>query len=183
VGDSAQLFPTLWGLWQFSCNSGEHAHAYEFGRQLLSFAENSQTATLRCEAHYTLGLTALCCGDLSGTIEHCEQSIALYDPQQHHAHVLAYGQNSSMPCLGVEQYATGAASLSELAAETQLPLERIAQHVAEARTKQTTEIYLASCQQLAHTLRMPTFYRSAKKAVSHVRRDQELTGAVQNAEE
>jgi hypothetical protein len=73
----------------------------------------------------------------------------------------------------VAQYTAGVASLSELAAETQLPLERIAQHVAADRADPATEMYLASCQHLSQTLRMPTFYRSAKKAASQVRRDLE----------
>src|SRR5262245_19487884 len=73
----------------------------------------------------------------------------------------------------VKQYGTGVASLSELAAETQLPLERIAQQVAEDRAEQATDMYLASCQQLSQTLRIPKFYRSAKKAVSNARRDLE----------
>ena len=71
----------------------------------------------------------------------------------------------------VKQYTTGVASLSELAAETQLPLERIAQQVAEDRAGQAAEMYLVSCQHLAQTLRMPKFYRVAKKAVHQVRQD------------
>jgi predicted transcriptional regulator len=70
-----------------------------------------------------------------------------------------------------DQYAAGVASLSELAAETHLPLERIAQHVAAGHTEQATEMYLASCQQLAHTLRMPKFYLLAKKAVRQARQE------------
>ena len=83
----------------------------------------------------------------------------------------------------VEQYTTGVASLSELAAETQLPLERIAQQVAEDRAEQTTEMYLVSCQQLSQTLRIPTFYRNAKKAVAQARRDLEQPGTPRSAEE
>lgn len=82
----------------------------------------------------------------------------------------------------VEQYATGVASLSELAAKTQLPLERIAQQVAENRAEQTTELYLASCQQLSQTLRIPRFYRSAKKAVANARRDLEQSETGQDTE-
>lgn len=82
----------------------------------------------------------------------------------------------------VEQYTAGAASLSELAAETQLPLERIARQIAEDRAEQTTAMYLASCQQLSQTLRIPTFYRSAKKAVSQVRRNLEQPETLPSAE-
>jgi hypothetical protein len=65
----------------------------------------------------------------------------------------------------VEQYTTGGASLSELAAETQLPLERIAQQVAEGRVEQMTEAYLVSGQKLSQTLNIPQFYLTAKIAV------------------
>jgi hypothetical protein len=83
----------------------------------------------------------------------------------------------------VKQYAAGVASLSELAAETQLPLERIAQQVAEDRSGQATEMYLASCQQLARTLRMPKFYRLAQKAVDQARHELELTRTAKNGRE
>lgn len=76
----------------------------------------------------------------------------------------------------VAQYAAGAASLSELAAETQLPLERIAQHVTEGRAESATEMYLASCQQLSHTLRIPKFYLMAKKAMRQVRQEPAQAG-------
>jgi uncharacterized protein (DUF1778 family) len=65
----------------------------------------------------------------------------------------------------VEQYTAGVASLSELAAQTHLPLEAIAQQVAEHRAEEVMKTYLASCRQLAQTLHMPKFYVAAKKAV------------------
>jgi uncharacterized protein (DUF1778 family) len=80
----------------------------------------------------------------------------------------------------VKQYAVGVASLSELAAETQLPLERIAQQVTEDHAGQVAEMYLASCQQLARTLRMPKFYRIAKKAVDRARQELAPTRTAKN---
>lgn len=65
----------------------------------------------------------------------------------------------------VEQYSAGVASLSELATQTDLPLEAIAQQVAESRAKEATEVYLAGCQKLAQNLNLPQFYTTAKKAV------------------
>jgi uncharacterized protein (DUF1778 family) len=80
----------------------------------------------------------------------------------------------------VKQYATGVASLSELAAETQLPLERIAQHVAEDRAGQVVEMYLASCRHLARTLGTPKFYRLAQRAITHAQPEQ---ASVQGSEQ
>jgi uncharacterized protein (DUF1778 family) len=56
----------------------------------------------------------------------------------------------------VEQYSAGVASLSELAAQTDLPLEAIAQQVAPSRAKEATEVYLAGSQK---------FYTTAKKVL------------------
>jgi hypothetical protein len=73
------------------------------------------------------------------------------------------------------QYTAGVASLSELAAETQLPLERIAQQVTEGQAEAATDMYLTSCRQLSRTLRLPQFYLMAKKALRQV--GQEATSA------
>ncbi len=67
----------------------------------------------------------------------------------------------------VEQYRAGTTSLSELAEQTAIPLEAIAQQVAESRAQEATEIYLASCHKLARNLNLPQFYTTAKKAVQH----------------
>ena len=71
----------------------------------------------------------------------------------------------------VEQYTTGGAPLSELAAETQLPLERIAQQVAEGRVEQMAETYLVSGQILSQALGIPQFYLTAEKAVRQVEQE------------
>jgi uncharacterized protein (DUF1778 family) len=66
-----------------------------------------------------------------------------------------------------EQYRAGTTSLSELAEQTDIPLEAIAQQVAESRAQEATEIYLAGCHKLAQNLNLPQFYTTAKKAVQH----------------
>lgn len=64
-----------------------------------------------------------------------------------------------------QRYGAGTASLSELAAETELPLEAIAQEVVRQRGEEVTELYLASCRRLSKTLGMPEFYAGARRAV------------------
>ena len=65
----------------------------------------------------------------------------------------------------VEQYRAGTTSLSD--EQTDIPLEAIAQQVAESRAQEATEIYLAGCHKLAQNLNLPQFYTTAKKAVQH----------------
>lgn len=66
------------------------------------------------------------------------------------------------------QYAAGAASLSEVAAETGLPLERLAQYIAVDRAESMTDLYLTSCRQLSRALRLPKFHLMAQKALRQV---------------
>ena len=68
-----------------------------------------------------------------------------------------------------QQYIFETASLSELAAETALPLEGIAQAVAQQRGEEAADMYLASCRKLAETLGMPEFYGEARRAIEAVK--------------
>jgi hypothetical protein len=64
-----------------------------------------------------------------------------------------------------QRYGEGTVSLSKLAAETELPLEAIAQEVVRGRGGEVTELYLASCRNLSETLGMPEFCAGARRAV------------------
>ena len=83
VGETPQLFPVLWGLWQFYIVRAEFQTARELGEQLLSLAQRVQDPALLLEAHHALGITLFCLGELAPARAHLEQGIALYDPQQH----------------------------------------------------------------------------------------------------
>jgi len=64
-----------------------------------------------------------------------------------------------------ERHASGEASLSELAAETGVPIEAIEEHVSGQRSEEATAMYLTSAQRLAEALKTPRFYADAKRAV------------------
>lgn len=74
-----------------------------------------------------------------------------------------------------QQYRAGAASLSELAAETGLALEAIARHVSSLGAEEATELFLASTRKLAETFGRPDFYASAQKAVRVVQEEELAT--------
>jgi predicted ATPase len=50
------------------------------------------------EAHYALGLTLNYLGEFAAAHTHLAQGIALYDPQQHRAHAVRYGQDPGVAC-------------------------------------------------------------------------------------
>src|SRR5437867_1002411 len=56
-GDTAQLFPVLFGLWMFSFLRAELPRARELGSQLLRLAQQAQNSALLLGAHRVLGVT------------------------------------------------------------------------------------------------------------------------------
>ena len=91
MGDSPDLFPTLWGLWVFYYVRAEHKQAHELGEQLLRLAQSSQDSALLLEAHVALGCTLFIRGELAAARHHLEHGNALYDAQQHHSLAFRYG--------------------------------------------------------------------------------------------
>ena len=97
-GRHPQLFPVLWGLWGFYHVRGELQTARELGEQLLSLAQRQHDPALLLQAHRALGDTLFWLGEFVPARAHLEQGMALYDPQQHRAHALLYGQDPGMGC-------------------------------------------------------------------------------------
>ncbi|MBI3801073.1 MAG: hypothetical protein HY268_29385, partial [Deltaproteobacteria bacterium] len=91
LGETPQLFPVLRGLWPFRLMRAEYQMANELGQQGLRLAQSVQDPALLLEAYLMLGMTSLFLGDLIPAREYLEHSIALYNPQQHHAHAFVYG--------------------------------------------------------------------------------------------
>jgi predicted ATPase len=85
VGELAQLFHVLWGLWHFHFVRGESRTARELGAQLLTLAQQHREPTYVLAAHYMLGCALTALGALEPALTHWEQIFALYEPQQHQA--------------------------------------------------------------------------------------------------
>jgi class 3 adenylate cyclase/predicted ATPase len=99
MGETPQLFPVLFGLWVFHFVRAELQTARELGEQFLRLAQNAQDRVLLLEAHHLLGTTLFHLGELTSAQTHFEQSIALYDPQQHRSLALLYGQDPAVVSL------------------------------------------------------------------------------------
>ncbi|MBI3757120.1 MAG: adenylate cyclase [Deltaproteobacteria bacterium] len=91
VGETPQLFPTLWGLWVFYYVRADYKMARELGEQLLRLAQSVQDPALLLEAHYALGVLLYILGELTSARIHLEQGITLYDSQEHRALADTYG--------------------------------------------------------------------------------------------
>jgi predicted ATPase len=100
AAETPQLFPALWGMWLVYFTQGDHRSALELGEQLLNLAQGVQDSKLLLQAHHALWSTLPYLGDLDSARAHCEQGIALYDAQQHHALTFRYGgHNPGVCCL------------------------------------------------------------------------------------
>jgi DNA-binding SARP family transcriptional activator/predicted ATPase len=99
AGEAAHLFPVLWGLWAFHAMRAELHTAWELGEQLLSLAEKEQNPAHLLEAHRAVGVTLIFLGEFATARGHLERALAIYNPDEHHAHAFLYGQDPGLVCL------------------------------------------------------------------------------------
>jgi class 3 adenylate cyclase/predicted ATPase len=100
IGETAHLFPVLWGLCRVYHSGREFHKAREVGEQLISLAESMQDPSLILEAHHTQWSTLFSLGELLSMREHIERGFALYDPQKHKHHAFLYGGHDPGVCCG-----------------------------------------------------------------------------------
>ncbi|WP_459572321.1 adenylate/guanylate cyclase domain-containing protein [Cupriavidus sp. 8B] len=91
VGETPQRFSVLLGLRMFYQLRAQYETAHELGERLLSLAQDAQDPEFLVEAHNLLGTTLFFLGEFRVARAHLEQVLALYDPEQHHAHAYLYG--------------------------------------------------------------------------------------------
>jgi predicted ATPase len=99
VGDASQVFPALYGLCEFHLVRGECDTARQVGEQALGLARQTHAPDFLVLAHMVLGATLFFCGALPAAREHLEEGLARYDPIQHHALAVQYGDDPGVFCL------------------------------------------------------------------------------------
>jgi DNA-binding winged helix-turn-helix (wHTH) protein/predicted ATPase len=82
LGETPQLFPTLWGLWAFYLVKGDLRTTLELAEQLIRLAYKGKDPLLIPDAHVNMGITLFNRGEFSLAREHLEQGITLSDPQE-----------------------------------------------------------------------------------------------------
>jgi predicted ATPase len=98
-GDPSQLFFVLMGLRIFYLVRGEIQTARDIGEQFLRLARYTADPAFLLEAHYALGVPLTLLGEFALARSHLEQSAALYDSRQHHAHAFLYGLDPGVTSL------------------------------------------------------------------------------------
>jgi predicted ATPase len=104
LGETPQLFPVLFRLWQFDQLRGEFQPARELAEQLMRLAQSVQDRYLLSMAHEALGWTLYFLGESTSARPHFEQAIALYDPEQHPGLTVGTG-DPRVDCLSFASWA------------------------------------------------------------------------------
>src|SRR5262249_51910810 len=82
IGETPELFRVLFGLQTFYLVRAELKKARELAEQLLNLAQRVGDPALLLQAHEQLGIASFSLGELTVAREHCDQGIALYDPER-----------------------------------------------------------------------------------------------------
>jgi predicted ATPase len=98
VGSTPALFPALLGYWYAHMAQGQLPRARELAEEFLELARQQHDALLLAAGHRARGNTAWWQGALHEAQVHCQQGLACYDPVQHHAAVMSYGQDAGVVC-------------------------------------------------------------------------------------
>jgi tetratricopeptide (TPR) repeat protein len=96
--DPSVLFPAVFGLWNYYITRANYQPTRELAEQMLTLARQHHDPALLLQAHRALTETFFWMGEFLTAREHGEQGITLYDPRQHHAHVLLYAEEPGAYC-------------------------------------------------------------------------------------
>ncbi len=93
LGETANFFPMLWGLFAAHIGQGDTKTAGELAQQLLCLVNNSEDSAMLVTAHHSMGANLLYRGDFIQAQFHLERSLFYYDEQKHSSLAFIYGQD------------------------------------------------------------------------------------------
>jgi class 3 adenylate cyclase/predicted ATPase len=98
-GDTAQLFPIMYGEWTSNIVRGNILVARDLAEQFLRLANRQSDSLPILVGHRLLGMSLWPLGDLAGGRAEFEHTIALYDPDVHTGSAFRYGHDSRVMTL------------------------------------------------------------------------------------
>ena len=98
IGDTPEIFPTLWGVWLFYAAGGALSQAREIEDDLLQRAEHQGDADLLLQAYHAAWGSRTWLGEFTDARDLVERGLALYRPEQHHGHAMRYGGHDPGVC-------------------------------------------------------------------------------------
>lgn len=98
LGDPAQRFTVLFGLWRYYLNRARLPASRQLAEQLIDSADQAGGEALSVMAHYALGTTQYYQGELEPAAQHLERTVALYDARQHLSVAASDPRITSLSC-------------------------------------------------------------------------------------
>jgi predicted ATPase len=99
VGEPAELFQALWGLWLYTtAGRGRFREGRRIAEELVTLAERLGDKVLLLEAHHAMAPSTLWVGEPETSRRHCEQGMAIYDRDQHRSLAFLYGGHDPGVC-------------------------------------------------------------------------------------
>jgi DNA-binding winged helix-turn-helix (wHTH) protein/predicted ATPase len=93
LGEKREIFEVLWGLWAFHLLRADLEIAREMAEEFLRLAERQPNAGLVTRGHIAMEVTLMHQGKFAPALEHFEEGLSVYDPEQDLADSFRYTQN------------------------------------------------------------------------------------------
>jgi len=77
----------------------DYKSSYKLSKEFLNLADSSDDTAFLVQAHYVLGATLFCIGEINQALEHMEQAYNVYNPQLHSSEASLYGHDPGVGCL------------------------------------------------------------------------------------
>lgn len=90
IGETREIFPSLWGLFYFYLVRGEDRAMRNLADQLLNLAQRVEENDVLAVAHWAHGVTQLYAGQPAQARAHLDQVTALYDAQRERLPIARY---------------------------------------------------------------------------------------------
>lgn len=131
IGDASKVFPLLYGKMIAHFIWADHRAATATAQQFLSLALQQPDGGPRLMGHRIAGLSALARGELQSSLDHLEQALGFYDPQQHASLAFQYGQEPGMAALCIKAWVLWLLGYPDRALESANAALRLARGAAE----------------------------------------------------
>jgi len=132
VGQTPQLFPIVWGHWQYCLGRANYGSARDCARRLSALASELGEEQLVLLAHQAVAQTNWLSGDFASVVGPAESAIALYVPDRHHILAAAYGGHdpgvASRSCLALNLWILGKPEQAVRTSEDAIALAQRLEH-------------------------------------------------------
>ena len=128
LGDAARELAVRWSLWRFEISRADFRAAERLAGQMLDLADH-QDAVARVAVHVAAGVDKFYLGEFSRALEHLQQAVASYDPEQAPAQILRFGQDMGIAAVGFLGWARAVVGALDDAAARAQDVLRLARQI------------------------------------------------------